>query len=166
MTAFLLKSPFIHIIKAIASGLFTGYLPKAPGSWGSLLCCVILWFARPAAWYYQALIIFAVWIVAEFTAGIAEEIYGHDNRRIVIDEIAGQSVALFMAPHTVISFFLAFLLFRMFDIVKLPPAREWEKLQGGRGVVADDMAAGLYAAILLQMIIALLKGVGAEWMIL
>ncbi len=166
MNSFLLRSPFVHPIKAIASGFYTGYLPKAPGSWGSLLCCCILWFAWPTAWYFQLPCIFGLWILAEFTAGLAEHIYGHDDRHIVIDEIAGQAVTLFMVPHSIISFLLAFVLFRIFDIVKLPPAREWEKLPGGRGVVADDMAAGLYAAVLLQMIIAFMKGIGVEWIVL
>ncbi len=166
MSSFLLKSPIVHLLKAVASGFYTGYLPKAPGSWGSFLCCLLLWFARPTAWYFQLPFIIAIWVIAEFTAGLAEHIYGHDDRHIVVDEFAGQAVALFMAPHSIIAFLLAFISFRIFDIVKLPPAREWEKLPGGRGVVADDMAAGLYAAVFLQMVIALLKGIGAEWIVL
>lgn len=161
----LLRSPFRQAIMTIASGMFTGYLPKAPGSWGSLLCCCVLWFLWPSAWYFQPPIIFALWIVAEFTAGIAEKIYGRDDGHIVIDEIAGQSVALFMIPHSPIAFILAFILFRIFDIIKLPPAREWENLPGGRGVVADDMAAGLYALILLQMIIVFFRRIGADWIL-
>ena len=135
---------------------YVGFLPKAPGTWGSIVTVVILYFAWPTQWYIQVPIIFAIFIFGAWTAGAAEEYYGHDARRIVIDEVAGQMLAVFMAPHKMVAFALAFLFFRLFDIVKPPPARQWESLRGGWGVMADDMAAGAYAAILTNFILALL----------
>ncbi len=152
---------FFH--KFFITGVFSGYLPIAPGSWGSLLACIILWFAWPSLWYYQLLIIFLFYPIAVYFAGIGEKYFGHDGRPIVIDEIIGQAVALFMAPHNIITYVLAFLLFRVFDIIKPYPARKLEKMHGGTGVVADDIAAGIYAVIVLQLIIILLRRWGGGW---
>ena len=143
---------FFH--KFFITGVFSGYLPIAPGSWGSLLACIILWFTWPALWYYQLLIIFLFYPIA---------VYFADGRPIVIDEIIGQMIALFMAPHNIIAYVLGFLLFRVFDIIKPQPARKFEKIHGGTGVVADDIAAGVYALIVLQLIITLFRRWGAGW---
>ncbi len=142
---------------------FVGFLPLAPGTWASIVTSIILYFIWPVQWYIQVLVIFAIFIFGARMAGAAEEYYGHDARRIVIDEVAGQMLALFMAPHKIIAYALAFLLFRFFDIVKPAPARQWESLRGGWGVMADDMAAGAYAAVLTNFIIAILDRWGISY---
>ena len=149
--------------KMFATGLFTGYLPYAPGTWGSLLACVILWFFWPPEWYYQIIIIIAFYPFAVFFADKAEAYFGHDGRPIVIDEVIGQAITLFMAPHNVLAYLLGFMIFRAFDIIKPQPARAWEKFRGGFGIVADDVVAGAYAAIVLQLIIVLFRRLGATW---
>ncbi len=143
--------------RLISTFFFVGFLPLAPGTWASMVTSIILYFVWPAQWYIQVPIIFAIFIFGARMAGAAEEYYGHDARRIVIDEVAGQMLALFMAPHRIVAYALAFLLFRFFDIVKPAPARQWESLRGGWGVMADDMAAGAYAAILANFILAILN---------
>ncbi len=149
--------------KLFATFFFVGYLPKAPGTWASAATAVLLYFFWPPQWYYQVLLIFAVYVFGIWMAGEAEQYLGHDARQIVIDEVAGQMLALFMLPHIVTVYILAFLLFRLFDIVKPPPARQWESLRGGRGVMADDMAAGAYAAIILNFLLALLDKWGVSY---
>lgn len=149
--------------KLFATGLFTGYLPYAPGTWGSLLACIILWFAWPEQWYYQMLSILALYPFAVFFADKAIVYFGHDGSPIVIDEVIGQMIALFMAPHNILAYLLGFMLFRAFDIIKPQPAKKWENLRGGYGIVADDIAAGVYAAIVLQLIIVLFRKLGANW---
>jgi phosphatidylglycerophosphatase A len=149
--------------KTFATGLFTGYLPYAPGTWGSLLACVILWFVWPAQWYFQILIILVFYPFAVYFSDKAIAYFGPDGRPIVIDEVIGQMAALFMAPRDMLVYVMAFLLFRAFDIIKPPPARGWEKLRGGYGIVADDMAAGVYAAIVLQLIIIVLAKWGVDF---
>jgi phosphatidylglycerophosphatase A len=149
--------------KFFITGIFTGYLPIAPGSWGSLAAGIILWFVWPALWYYQLLIIFLFYPIAVYFAGKGVKYFGHDDRHIVIDEMMGQAITLFMAPHNVIAYCLGFFLFRIFDIVKLQPARKWEKIPGGTGVVADDIAAGVYAVIVLQLIVTLIRRWGLQW---
>lgn len=149
--------------KFFATGIFTGYLPYAPGTWASFLTCIILWFVWPEHWYYQLLIILAVYPFAVYFADRGIAYFGYDGRPIVIDEMIGQMVALFMVGHNILAYLLSFLIFRGFDVIKPPPAKAWEKLPGGYGIVADDIAAGFYAAIVLHLIIILLRRLGALW---
>ncbi len=148
--------------RLLATFFFSGYLPKAPGTWGSAITVLILFFVWPPQWYYQLVAIIIVYQFGVYISGRAEQYFGHDGRPIVIDEVAGQMVALFMAPAKFMPFMLGFVLFRIFDIVKPPPAKAWQSLPGGRGVMADDLAAGFYAACILQIILAILNkwGVG------
>ena len=143
------------IVKLFSTFFFSGFLPKAPGTWGAGFTAVILYFVWPQLWYIQLLLIFAVYIIGVFFAGQAEIYLGHDAHPIVIDEVAGQMVTLFMAPRAIVPYAVGFVLFRIFDIIKPPPARGWESLRGGWGVMADDIAAGAYAAVVLQLLLAL-----------
>jgi len=154
--------PVMWFHKFFATGAFTGYLPIAPGSWGSLLTCIILWFVWPEFWFEQLPIIVLFYPVAIYFSGKGIRYFGPDGRPIVIDEVIGQMVALFMVPHNIIAYILAFLFFRGFDIIKLPPAKGWEKLPGGTGIVADDIAAGAYAVVLLHLILSLLSKLGVR----
>ncbi len=89
-----------------------------------------------------------------WVAGRAEEILGeHDSGEIVIDEVVGMLVALLWIPPTFPNLFLAFALFRVFDVVKLWPAGEIDRrMPGGAGVVLDDVVSGIYANLLLRFI--------------
>jgi len=154
--------PVMLFHKFFATGAFAGYLPIAPGTWGSLLACIILWFCWPKYWFEQLPIIILFYPIAVYFSGKGIRYFGPDGRPIVIDEVIGQMVALFMVPHNIIAYILAFLFFRIFDIVKLPPAKGWEKLPGGVGIVADDIAAGAYAVVLLHLILSLLGNLGVK----
>jgi phosphatidylglycerophosphatase A len=124
---------------------------------------VILYFVWPPQWYVQFLIILAVYLIGVEIGTRAETHLGHDARVIVIDEVAGQMTALFMAPRMIVPFALGFLLFRLFDIIKPPPARQWESHRGGRGVMNDDIAAGVYAAVTMQFLLALMDNWGVRY---
>jgi phosphatidylglycerophosphatase A len=143
--------------KMLSSFFFIGYLPKAPGTWASGVTAVILFFIWPREWYLQIPPIFLIFAIGVWISGRAEEYFGHDGGQIVIDEVAGQMTALFMAPKLIIPFILGFLLFRLFDIIKPPPAGYWESLRGGWGVMSDDIGAGMYAAVSLNFLLALLN---------
>ncbi len=138
----------------IATGAGTGYLPKAPGTWGSLLG-VALWFGLrhlgPASY---VLIIAALFLVGAACAGAAEKIVDHaDPGLVVIDEIVGQLIALTAAPHHPLAVLAAFLLFRLFDILKPFPVGWFDRhIHGGLGIMLDDVIAGLYALLLVQII--------------
>jgi len=151
------------VSKLLATFFFSGYLPKAPGTWGSGLTLIILFFVWPQQWYYQVAAIAAVYLFGVWVSGKAEEYLGHDAPAIVIDEVAGQMTALFMAPVKFLPFVLGFALFRFFDIYKPPPANGWQRYRRGWGVMADDMAAGIYAACTLQLILFFLSKWGVSY---
>ena len=142
---------FWHPAALITTWFGTGHLPKAPGTFGSLA-------ALPVAWVLAER--FGPWAVA--AAGIVLFVIGHfavtvylrhtrtkDPGEAVIDEVAGQLIAVAPAALDPLAFGLAFILFRIFDIMKPWPVNALERnLPGAAGVMADDAAAALYAASL------------------
>ena len=87
-------------------------------------------------------------VIGFWAASRAEEVMGeHDPKKVVIDEWAGMAVALIGVPPDLVSYAWAFLFFRIFDVIKPPPARQLEQLPGGYGIVLDDVFAGFYALI-------------------
>ena len=141
-----------RVAVAVATGAGVGYAPVAPGTFGTALAVPIAWsvFSLPQ-WGYVALCA-GVTLLAVWAAGRAGRVFGeHDAGRIVIDEVAGFLCA--MAPVSRGDWALlaaGFVLFRVADIAKPPPAR-WidRRLEGGVGVVLDDIVAGAYAALAL-----------------
>lgn len=137
----------------LATGAMVGYVPTAPGTWGTLVgipLVLIFNFFSPS-WQIFGVVLFimgSIWIAQE-----AEVVFGEkDPGAIVIDEIAGYLVALCGVPVTFYSLAAGFLLFRFFDIVKPFPIRYFEKtFSGGAGVVLDDIFAGLYAGLVLRL---------------
>jgi phosphatidylglycerophosphatase A len=138
----------------IATGFGIGYSPIAPGTLGTLVAIPIYYFLSeiPPPLYEVTLIGFfflSVWISEN-----AEIFFGKkDDRRIVIDEMIGFLVTMLWVPKTIPLVIIGFVLFRFFDILKPFPIRRLEKrFKGGFGVVLDDVAAGVYANIVLQII--------------
>ena len=138
-----------------------GRLPVASGTFGSLVALPFL----PALATLRAtspvaclLVVVMLVALAIWSAGRAEEILGgHDHSRIVIDEVAGQVVAGLFIPPTWLAAGLAFVFFRVFDIVKPFPAGIIDgKVEGGVGVVGDDLVAGAYAGIVTWLVLRLL----------
>ena len=131
-----------------------GHWPWGPGTLASALVAV-LWWRLPTpgwAWVVGLVAVTAVGLVA---AGRAEPELGRDDRRIVIDEVAGMGLASIAVPHTLVGAGIAFALFRVFDIWKPPPIARVEDLPGGWGVMVDDLAAGAAAALLAGLGLAL-----------
>ena len=131
-----------------------GHWPWGPGTLASALVAV-LWWRLPApgwAWLLGILIVTAVGLLA---AGRTETELGRDDGRIVVDEVAGMGLALVAVPHTLAGAGIAFVLFRVLDIWKPPPIARAQDLPGGWGVMADDLAAGLAAALLAGLGLAL-----------
>jgi phosphatidylglycerophosphatase A len=143
----------------IATGLGLGYLPKAPGTWGSLLG-VALVLAASLSPSFLPLLIALILVVAATGVWAAGRVSVHlekkDPQIVVIDEVAGQLIA-FLAIAGVSGpvhwkyLLTGFLLFRLFDIWKPFPIRRAESLPGGLGIMADDWLAGIYAAVLLAL---------------
>jgi phosphatidylglycerophosphatase A len=142
------------MILFVASGGFIGYIPVAPGTFGSLLglpFCFFLSLISPAL----AMIFILIFMYfAILVAAAAEQILGQkDPGRIVIDEITGVMVIMFGLPFNSISVPAGFFLFRALDILKPFPIRLLERrLPGGFGVVLDDVLAGIFGNILLRLV--------------
>lgn len=170
------RSPKDYLAIAIAT-CGVGYLPLAPGTWGSLLAVGIYLLVRigilshptdtppivgPSGFLAgQLLVIAVVTLVGTWAASRTERVLKvKDPGKVVVDEVAGQLIALLPLPLTrtgpwPVLVIIAFLLFRFFDIVKPYPARKMESLNGGLGIMADDLVAGAYAAIIVGVVVAL-----------
>ena len=132
----------------------TGLLPKAPGTWGSLAALPMAWVlaARfgPGAVIIAAAVLFGLglWAAKAYLARTPEK----DPGAIVIDEVAGQMLVVAAAGLDPLAFGLGFIAFRFFDILKPWPIKAIERgLHGALGVMADDVAAALYAAMVLAL---------------
>ncbi len=133
-----------------------GHLPGGPGTWAALVTSAV-WYgiaravhpsigALSIATLIAAVVVILIGIQA---AGIVEKESGRqDPGYVVIDEVAGQLVALLLVHPDIGHTVLALALFRVFDIVKPPPVRQLERLHGGLGIMMDDVAAGIYALLL------------------
>ncbi len=143
------------IAKYISTFFYLGYFPFAPGSIASALgglCAGILFF-HPIAY----LLIVGLVIVAGFlTTGLVEKIAAEkDPHCIVIDEVAGALIAFFMLPLSWPVFWSTFFVFRAFDMCKIYPANVFEKRSGSVGVMMDDIVAGIYTNIIMQVALRL-----------
>ena len=143
----------------IATFLGIGRLHPGPGTWGSA-ATVLLWaalayelpqpFRTPIA---IALAILVILIGIPAATQVSRAYSTKDPQFVVIDEVAGQLIALIAVPLSWKTFLAGFILFRAFDIVKPPPVRQLEKLPEGTGIVLDDVAAGLYALMVMQLLL-------------
>ena len=111
-----------------------GLMKPGPGTWGSV-AALVLW-----------------WVLAHAGTIVARETGREDPGHVVLDEVAGQWITLIACPVDWKHALLALLFFRVFDIVKPWPARQLENLPGGWGIMLDDVAAGLYALLVLQIV--------------
>lgn len=139
-------------IKLITSFFYLGHSPFMPGTLGSLGGLIIYYLAKNNDVLYGFTILF-LFILGVIFAGEAERIYKRkDAQMIVIDEACGMLLALFFVPSNMFSVILGFFLFRIFDILKPPPAKRMEKLAGSMGVMFDDIIAAIYTNLILQII--------------
>src|SRR6185503_13274765 len=130
-----------------------GYVPFAPGTVGSA-AGLGLWAVLPASPLAQAGAIAAVFAVGAWSASAAERHYERvDPSYVVIDEVLGMLITLFMIPAGWIVAVLGFFVFRLADVVKPYPADRFERLPGGVGVMADDAMAAVYSNLALRLII-------------
>jgi phosphatidylglycerophosphatase A len=143
-----------RIAEVVATAFYVGYSPVVPATFGAGFGAIVYWFLMPQSTATESLVTVGVIILAIITSGKAEEKYGKDGRRIVIDEVAGMFVSLCFLPKRIPVFLAAFVAFRVFDVLKPFPANRLQKLPGGWGVVADDVFAGIYTNFLIQILLA------------
>lgn len=140
----------------LLTGFGLGYLPLAPATFGCLISIVVWYFISDYPFLYFGIFInLFLWgliISNEF----AKE-WGKDPRRIVIDEYAALLLPLYFVPKNFVFFLIAFLFFRIFDILKPPPLRQLERLSGAWGIMLDDLGAAIYTTILIVIIKSIIK---------
>ena len=130
-----------------------GFFKPAPGSWGSAAAVVLAAILAMLSPWLLEIATLLVCLLGVLAAGRYQTVTSrHDAPEVVIDEVAGQWIALLAVPLDWRWYLLAFLLFRLFDIVKPGPVRMAENLPGSIGVMADDIVAGLLAAACLLLI--------------
>jgi phosphatidylglycerophosphatase A len=148
-----------HFILLLATGFGIGYSPIAPGTFGTLVAILIYYFLSniPSPLYEITLVGFfflSVWVSENGERFLGKK----DDQRIVIDEIIGFLITMLWVPRTIRFVIIGFFLFRFFDILKPFPIRRLEKgFKGGFGVVLDDVVAGVYANIVLRLILPIVK---------
>lgn len=136
-----------------------GRLRPGPGTWGSAAAVLIWaavwrWVPTQADWIVLAgLALLAILVGIPAATRFARASQLKDPQSVVIDEVAGQWITLLFAPVSWKTLLLGFILFRAFDILKPPPVRQLECLPEGTGIVMDDVAAGLYALLVMQLVL-------------
>ena len=146
-----MHSALKSILKNIATLGFIGYIPFAPGTFGTLTGLILFMVFKPSL-YSQLIIIVTGTITGICASSAAETIFNEkDSNKIVIDELIGYCFAVFCIPYTFSFIFAAFILFRFFDILKpLLISRLEKTLSGGLGIMTDDIVAGIYTNIILR----------------
>jgi phosphatidylglycerophosphatase A len=140
-----------------------GYLPLMPGTFGSLVGVgIFLLLVQRVSPLVIVVSILVITFAGFWAASRTEELSGRkDPGKVVVDEVAGQMIALLPLTFfavTALAVIVSFILFRLFDIVKPYPAGRLEGLKGGFGIMCDDLVAGAYAAVIASVILAILKG--------
>ncbi len=138
----------IHLLAATLFGV--GYIPLCPGTASCVVGLFVFLFIKGEI----SFLIFTIFIViiAFISSAKAERIFGiKDCKFIVIDDFAGMLITFLFIPKRIEFLITGFFLFRMLDMLKIPPADKIEKLPGASGVVGDDLVAGVYANIMLQL---------------
>jgi len=138
---------------AVSTFFGAGFFPIAPGTFASLAAVLLYRLVlAQAGGFVLAAIIVAVYLIGVFAAGAYSRQLGlRDPGRIVIDEVVGQWIALFLIPATWLNLGLAFFLFRLLDIFKPFGIRDTERLPGGWGIMTDDVVAGLMTLLVVRL---------------
>ncbi len=140
---------------AIASAGGVGYVPFAPGTFGSAVG-LALWAVLPSTLSSQLIAVVLVFATGTWASGVTERhVRSTDPGIVVIDEVLGMLVTLLSNPVGWTGAALGFFLFRAFDVVKPYPANQFERLHGGVGIMADDAMAGVYANMALRLALLL-----------
>jgi len=146
-------------LEFIATGFYSGKLPKMPGTWGSILAAILIYYFWPESVKLQLLIVVVTFFLSVVSSDfVARELQSKDPDCVVIDEILGMEISLLglSAQGDIRFVFLSLILFRIIDIMKPPPIPQFERLPGGWGITVDDAVAGVMTNIILRLIGGLL----------
>jgi len=144
--------------RLISTCLGIGYTPKGGGTVAAAACC-IAWYLAGAGGnespFLEVAVTAAILVLGTWSAGKVEAAWGKDSSKVVIDEVAGMCLTLLFIPIKWQYVLIGLVLFRFFDIAKPLYIRRMEQLNGGWGVMLDDVLAGVYSNIVLQLIVLL-----------
>ncbi len=141
------------VVIFIAQGAYAGRSPIAPGTAGTLVGVLLYLWMKGLSPAFYLIVCLLLFVIGTWAAGHAETLLGRkDHSSIVIDEIAGYMVSMFMVPPAWGFLVAGFFLFRIFDIVKPYPLKRLQEIRGGLGVMLDDIGAGVYTNIMLQVV--------------
>jgi len=142
----------------ISTVFYTGHFPVAPGTVGALTGSLAYFFIPYLSGFNLLVITILIFFTGVWASAISEKDLGHDASEINIDELAGILTTYLFIPryHLLFITFAGFILFRFFDIVKPPPVNRSQNLPHGWGVMIDDVLAGIYANIVLRLLIFLI----------
>lgn len=145
------------IIKTLSTFFYIGYLPFIPGTMASLAALVLFYFIKDNFLIYAAVTLSSI-ILGFLIGDAAEDIFKKkDHRSIVIDEVSGMLIGLAFIPYDFKLMVIAFFLFRLFDTLKPYPADRLQVLKGAKGIMSDDIVAGVYTNIVLQLAVRLVS---------
>ena len=147
----MIKLNFIE--KLLGSGFYTGYIPIASGTFGTLAALFIYLlpgFENPYV-IVPAIIVFFIYGV--YVGNKFENVYGKDPSECTIDEVVGTWISYLLLPKTVGIIIITFFLWRALDIFKPYPARKLENLNGGLGIMIDDVVSGFYTLIIMHLVV-------------
>jgi len=149
-----------RLSRFIATSFYSGYSPFAPGTVGSGVALIIFWLVPGLRGLPLLFLIGMAFFIGVWAASRVEKTDGHDASIINIDEMVGMWLALLFMPAELswMGWVGAFLLFRVFDVFKPFPVRQSQNLPGGWGVMTDDVLAGLYTNLILQLLFRFLIG--------
>lgn len=142
--------------RLISTCLGIGYTPKGGGTVAAIACCIVWYFSWGSGnglFSLELLVTVAITVIGAWAAGKMEPEWGEDSYRIVIDEVAGMCLTLCGIPNRWPYVLIGLVLFRFFDIAKPLYIRRMERIGGGWGVMMDDVVAGVYANLLLQLLV-------------
>lgn len=166
LTARYSRITIMRKLKPIIGSFFNaGFLPNAPGTWGSFFALIPIFFvAVYAPWYGMALFTAFCSYLTVWVADECERVWGGDPSPLVMDEFAGQGMTFIAITFTsdvvtnILILVAGFILFRFFDIAKPLGVDKLQKLPGGWGILVDDLLAGFYAFILLKLLLLVFVG--------
>ena len=142
----------IRLHKLIASVFGVGYA-KGGGTYAAIVCCVV-WILIPAGnFYWQVFFTLLICAIGVWSSNVVDALWGKDSSKVVIDEVAGMMITLLAVPVNWKYVATGLVLFRFFDIAKPLYVRSMEKLPKGWGVMADDVLAGVYAHVVLSILL-------------
>jgi len=142
------------IVKTVSTFFYIGYLPLIPGTFGSLAGLCVFYLIKNDPFVYMLSTCFLI-VLGFLISGQAERIYNRkDARCIVIDEVSGMLLSLMFIPYDIRLVIVGFFLFRILDALKPYPAGSLERFKGSIGIMSDDIVAGLYTNLILQVILS------------